>query len=72
MYDDTVGAWLTVTRSFQLLYVYCKLLGYESLNVKLSEKDILFLLILNVLDWNMTCMLDGASLFFTFFILCFC
>ena len=29
MYDDTVGAWLTVTRAFQLLYVYCQLLGYH-------------------------------------------
>jgi hypothetical protein len=43
---------------------------FESLNVKLSETDILFLLILNVLDWNITCMLDGVSLFFTCFILC--
>ena len=55
MYDDTVGAWLTVTRAFQLLYVYCQLLGYHRnernrLNVRLSEADILFLLILNVLD----------------------
>jgi hypothetical protein len=44
---------------------------FESLNVKLSETDILFLLIFNVLDWNITCMLDGASLFVTCFILCF-
>ena len=35
---------------------------FESLNVKLSETDMLFLLILNVLDWNITGMLDGASL----------
>jgi hypothetical protein len=28
MYDDTVGAWLTVTRAFQLLHAYCQLLGY--------------------------------------------
>jgi hypothetical protein len=25
---------------------------FENLNVKLSETDIIFLLILNVLDWN--------------------
>ena len=28
MYDDTVGAWLTVTRAFQLLDIYFQLLGY--------------------------------------------
>ena len=47
------------------------MIDFESLNVKLSETDILFLLILNVLDSNITCMLDGASLFFTRVILCF-
>ena len=42
MYDDTVGAWLPVTRTSLLLYVYCQLLGYvpnerNRLNVKLSK-----------------------------------
>ena len=35
---------------------------FERLNVKLSETDILSVLIY-VLDWNITCMLDGASSF---------
>ena len=39
------------------------------LSVKFSETDILFLLILNVLDWNITWMLDGALLVFMCFIL---
>ena len=58
MYYDTVGAWITVTRAFQLLCVYCRLpvtfgmSDFEILNVKLSETDIIFLLILNVFDWN--------------------
>ena len=36
----------------------------ESLNVKLSETDILSVL-MYVVDWIITCMLDGASLFFS-------
>jgi hypothetical protein len=73
MYDDTVGAWLTVTRAFQLLCVYCQLLGYvrnerfRKPECKVVWNRHFFLLILNVLDWNITCMLDGASLFYIMF-----
>ena len=77
MYDDTVGACYqsVVLLSCYMYIANCSVtfgMSGNRLNVKLSETDILFLLILKVLDWNITWMLDGASLVFMCFILCFC